>query len=100
MIVLDYLKTTKDDKLVIPPFQTGHLGLLPDTEVHACLLAPAQEQVKHAEVLISPYAPQPDSLARLSCTMRDQPGVVERLVRAITDLEVNIDSQESSGVNY
>ena len=97
MIVLDYLKRTHNDTVLVPPFHTGHLGLLPDTLLHVGLIAyPAEGE--HCELVITPYEQSSDK-AYVHCTMRDQPGVVQRLVSAVSILGINIELQESSAIN-
>ncbi len=97
MIVLDYLKWTSENKIVVPPFHTGHLGLLPETSVQVGLIAfPAEGD--HCELIITPYDLSADK-AYVNCTMRDQPGVVQRLLEAVSLLNINIDLQESSAID-
>jgi predicted amino acid-binding ACT domain protein len=97
MIVLDYLKWTKNNTILIPPFHTGHLGLLPDTTVQVGLIAfPAEGD--HCELIVTPYELSADK-AYVHCTMKDQPGVVQRLLEAVAVFSINIDLEESSAID-
>jgi hypothetical protein len=98
VIVLDYLKKTVDNSIVIPPFHTGHLGLIPKTPVWVGRTDFGPENEQHCEVLITPYYPSSD-LAYVHCIMRDEPGVVERLLEAVSCLGINVVTEESSAIN-
>lgn len=100
MIILDYVrKMTERSEIVIPPFHTGHLGFVPETEVHLGLLGDFQKEVSHYELLVAPFKLAHTHLTHLGCTMRDQPGVVKRLVDAVSSLNINISTQESSSLH-
>ncbi len=99
MIVLDYLKKLKNNQIIIPPFHTGHLGLLPDTQVKLGIFSPYVSDPSHCELIISPYDPTRE-LAILRCTMRDKIGVVKKLVDALSSLRINIISEESSAIDH
>lgn len=98
MIVLDYLKKTIGDSICVPPFHTGHLGLLPNTEVSIGLMT-LPETHHHCELVITPYNPSASDMAHVHCIMRDMPGVVQRLIDAVSLLDMNIITQESSAIN-
>ena len=100
MIVLDYVKNTDDLTIVVPPFHTGHLGFIPGTEVSVGIMAPYITGPTHCEVVISPFHQDIDQMARISCTMKDDIGVVGRLVNSISSLGINIATQESSAINH
>lgn len=100
MIVLDYLKKTGDLAITVPPFHTGHLGLIPGTEVLIGIMAPWTAGPAHCEVVVSPFSQNAQHMARISCTMKDDIGVVGKLVSAISRYGVNIASQESSSINH
>lgn len=98
MIVLDYLKKTIGDSICVPPFHTGHLGLLPNTEVSIGLMT-LPETHHHCELVITPYTPSASDMAHVHCIMMDRPGVVQRLIDAVSLLNLNIVTQESSAIN-
>lgn len=100
MIVLDYPKEYVSSSIIVPPFHTGHLGFLPDTEVQVCLMAPHSRGATNCEVLITPYQPNTGNMTELSCRMEDEPGVVGGIVDAVSDLGINIVSLESSAINH
>lgn len=94
MLVLDYLRPllqcNGDQRAItIPPFHAGHLGFVPDSEVHIGLLAPFTQDGTHCEILVTPYEAGMQ-LGRLTCTMLDRRGVVKQLVDAVSSLDVNI----------
>jgi hypothetical protein len=100
MLVLGYLSHLNQNALRIPPFHTGHLGLLPDTEVNLYLVAPNTAHSVSCELLVSPVNRKPDSLTQITCVMEDKPGVVSHLIEAVSDLKLNIICQESSSINH
>src|ERR1700689_1336620 len=104
MLVLDYprpLLTIKGDQhaVTIPPFHAGHLGFVPDSEVHIGLLAPYTQDGTHCEVLVTPYE-SGTQLGRITCTLLDQRGVVKKLVDAVSSLKVNIVLLETSSIHH
>ena len=100
MIILDYLKETDDLSILIPPYHTGHLGLIPETEVIVGFMAPWTSGPAHCEVVVSPFNQDPQHMSAISCTMKDDIGVVGKLVSAISRFGVNVASQESSSINH
>lgn len=82
--------------IIVPPFHTGPVGLLPETEVHVSLT----EGEHGLEVLMRPYPTNPGNLARLTCTMTDEPGVVGALVDAISKLNINIVNHASAVTDH
>jgi len=98
MIVLDYLRPLENNTLVVPPFHSGHLGFVPDTEVFVGMIADHVTGESPCELIITPFDPSP-YMTKLVCTMRDEPGVVGRLVRAVSKLGINIVTQESSSLH-
>jgi MinD superfamily P-loop ATPase len=101
MLVLDYPKMTKDGSITIPPFHTGHLGFVPETPVHMYLTHSQRKGAKeYSELLVTPFQRNVGEMLRLSCIMEDRPGVVERLIDAISDLNVNIVTEESASINH
>jgi hypothetical protein len=99
MFVLDYLKVAYDNVVVIPPFHTGHLGFIPGSEVNTTLLQDFSESPTHSEVVVAPIHHRANELVRISCTMVDGIGVVGRLIEAISSLNINITSLESSAID-
>jgi hypothetical protein len=100
VLVLGYPRSIRaaDQSIVIPPFHTGHLGLVPNTPVRVGLVA-APPGAEHCEVVVTPFDQEVRYLALVSVTMRDEPGVVARLVEAVAALGANIEVQESSSIN-
>lgn len=100
MIVLGSLERTDNLTVVVPPFHTGHLGLIPGTEVHVGLQVPYQPGPRHCEVVVTPFSQPTANMALFKCTLRDRIGVVGRLVNAVSDLDVNIVTLESTVLNH
>lgn len=94
MFVIDYLKQTDSDCIEVPPFH-GHLGLMPDSDYYISLLH-APLAAGGCEICITPYEQQLEFLFSLRCVLKEQRGVVNRLLRAIAAMDVNIVSWESS----
>jgi hypothetical protein len=105
LIVIDSIQTTSDGKILIPPFHSGHLGLIPGsinlpTEVLVSLNSDFnQQEPTDCEVVFSPYPQSEGNMMQLSCTMKDEPGVVSRLVHAISELEINIATLQTSTID-
>lgn len=99
MIVLDYLRELENNEIIVPPFHTGHLGFIPNTTVRIGLIAPYANEPSHCELIITPYDPSTE-LAILRCTMKDGVGVVRKLVSALSSLNINVVTQESSSINH
>src|SRR5215467_3316468 len=97
MLVLDILRDIHDDQVEIAPFHTGHLGFLPGTEVSLGLLN--SERSDLAELVVTPFKQSHGQMARLVCVMKDKPGAVRALARAIAKLGINIVIQESGSIN-
>ncbi len=95
MVVTDYLRTTNSPSIVVPPFLTGPLGLVPSTKVYIGLI----ETGAGGDLIIRPFR-QGHNLMQLSCTTHDQPGVLVRLIEAITALGVNIVNADSTAINH
>lgn len=104
MPVLDYPRKTSTKEIIIPPFHTGHLGLIPGSEVFIGLIAQYSIEFQHehhgCEIKVSTFQTSAKDLFRLECIMKDQPGVVERLIRSIASLDLNIVLLESSGIDH
>jgi hypothetical protein len=100
MLVLGYASATDKAKpsITVPPFHTGHLGFVPGTPVRISLVA-APATAQHCEVIVTPFEQDARYLALVSVTMRDEPGVVARLITAVAALGINIEVQESSSIN-
>jgi ACT domain-containing protein len=99
MLVQDFVRTTPWDtpSILVPPFHTGHLGLIAGTTVNVNLVPTGSvNPLGHAELVITPL-PLPE-LVRLTATLRDEIGVVARLVDAVAKLGINIEVQESSSI--
>lgn len=101
MLVLDYPKHNGDGLITVPPFHTGHLSFLPDTPLHLYLTHSKHPSIRdYIELLVTPFQRNVGEMLRLSCIMHDGPGVVERLIDAVSDLNINIVTQESAPVNH
>src|SRR3954470_11848707 len=99
MLVLGYTEETDASAPVIqvPPFHTGHLGFVPDTPVRVGLVKESLD-VPHREVVVTPFKKDTRELAIVTVAMRDQAGVVSRLVGAVAALGFNIEVLESSSI--
>jgi len=96
MFVIDYLKCSLSNRIVVPPFHSGHLGMLPNTaDQHIALLQPAMSPAG-CELCITPYSKDIRFLFRLKCVLQEKRGVVNKLLRAIAAMNINILSWESA----
>jgi hypothetical protein len=101
MIVLDYPKRLVDNRIVVPPFHTGHLGFVPGTGLDMRLASPQRVGPNSVELLFTAYeAKAAGEIINFTCTMKDGPGVVAKLIKALSRLHVNIITEESSVVDY
>jgi len=99
-MILDFVRESFNGDIIIPNFHTGHLGFVPGTEVSVSLHEPFNNKTRrHCELLVTPFEPNFSTLCYLTCTMKDQPGVVNKLIDAISSLEINIVKHESSSIN-
>lgn len=96
LIILDHMRELEDGKIVVAPFHTGHLGLFPGTELQVTLIK--SNLKKGCELAICPYESSKD-LFNLECILKDEPGVVGKLMAAISELNINILTQESSSID-
>jgi ACT domain-containing protein len=99
LLVLGYARTTnvKEASITVPPFHTGHLGFVPDTPVRISLVDPPMGGL-HREVVVTPFNKDVRDLAAITVAMRDEVGVVARLVGAVAALGINIEVLESSSI--
>jgi hypothetical protein len=109
MPILDYDRTTRPDPggefahwIEIPPWHTGALGFLPGKTEVWVHLQPAlrskglpRNRPAHCELYVIPFPTNPGRMFRLECTLRDQPGVVYRVLSAIAAMGANIVKQDS-----
>ena len=96
MFVIDYLKKSTSNRIVVPPFHSGHLGLLPrSANQHIALLQSATSPAG-CELCITPYERELEYLFRLKCVLQEKRGVVNKLLRAIAAMGINILSWESA----
>ena len=93
MFVIDYLAETIGKFVEVSPFHTGHIGLIPNTKATATLLQ-SNNHTEGCEICITPYQQSLRQLFRLKCILKEGKGVVNRLLRAIAALEINILSLE------
>jgi hypothetical protein len=103
MLVLDFLRKTTKGEIDIPDFHAGHLGLLKGTEVWLSLLETSSRRNEfgnaHCELIARPYASATESLFRLECTMIDQRGALNKLLKAISALNINVVKQDSAVID-
>lgn len=110
MHVIDFIRDTRrkvDDGVTggesvieLPPFHRGHLGFLPGTGVHLGIHGEGHLYEKGCELIISAYPSVTANLAELSCTMEDSVGVVNKLLRALKSLNVNILIAETYSIKH
>src|SRR5258708_7253731 len=100
MLVIDYLRHLESKAISVPAFHRGHLGLLPDTPVSLALMTDPVRDPLGAEVLITPFDSDTKNLFKLTCVLRDEPGAVDRIVSAVSALNINIVIQESACINH
>jgi predicted amino acid-binding ACT domain protein len=99
VLVLGYVGSTDVDTATIsvPPFHTGHLGFVPGTPVRVSLVDEPSDG-PHREVMVTPFKKDTRDLAVVTVAMREQAGVVARLVEAVAALNLNIEVLESSSI--
>lgn len=100
MIVLGRPHLAYGSVIEVPPFHTGHLGLVPGTEANLYLISQTKEGKCNCEVIVTPLDRKVGNIMQITVVMLDQPGVVSRLLRSISDLNINILSEESSSINH
>lgn len=96
MFVIDYLKSSESNTVVVPPFHSGHLGLIPRSASQTITLLRSARNLGGCELCVTPYEQPLEHLFRLKCILKEQAGVVHRLLRAIAAMEINILSWESA----
>ncbi len=96
MFVIDYLKFAKEHSIQVPPFHSGHLGLMPRSAKQTAALLHSGNYTDGCEICVTPYERPLSSLFRLKCVLKEQSGVVYRLLRAIAAMGLNILSWESA----
>jgi hypothetical protein len=90
------VKTELDSAyLKVTPYHSGPVGLVPDTVVHVSLT----EADHGCEVLVRPYQLSADNIMLLDCTMHDAPGVLVRLVEAVSHFDINIVNKVSAATD-
>lgn len=100
MLVIDYLRHMKADTISVPSFHRGHLGFMPDTPVSIALMTEPAAKECGCEILITPFNCNTSNFFKLSCTLGDQPGAVDRVVAAVSSFNLNIILQESAPANH
>lgn len=96
MFVIDYLKVSDSNRIAVPPFHSGHLGLLPRSASQTITLLQSARNPAGCELCITPYDRPLERLFRLKCVLLERRGVVNRLLRAIAAMDINILSWESA----
>lgn len=96
MFVIDYVKHSDSNRIVVPPFHSGHLGLLPKSADQHIALLQSTPGSSGCELCITPYDRELQYLFRLKCVLLEKRGVVNKLLRAIAALGINILSWESA----
>jgi hypothetical protein len=100
MLVLDSLRQTTKFEIEIPPFHTGHLGFVPNTTVHVGFLARRAQGASPCELIVTPYQQSRGDLTLLECTLRDEPGVVRKVIEVVSAFHINIVLQNSLSIDY
>ncbi len=106
MPILDYVRWTPLDtgglRIVVPPFHTGDLGLIPRTELRIGLRLPTalgDPSERLAELHVTPFHADHYRMFRLQCLLWDRPGVVRTLLEAISHHGINIIKEDSCQIN-
>lgn len=100
MLVIGYIQHSDKREISIASFHRGPLSLIPDTPVSLALMGGGQSMQHGCEVFVTPFESNTTNLFKFSCTMQDQPGVVGRLLEALSSVQLNVVSQESACVNH
>lgn len=96
MFVIDYLRRAlRRDKITVVPFHSGHLGMIPDFTLTSTLLEP-HSPTGNREICVTPYEHPLERLFRLKCILKEKSGVVNKLLRAIAAMRINILALESA----
>ena len=101
-MILDYKKASNNGEIIIPPFHNGHLGFMPGNYVSISIHYSNRDEegFRDCELFIDQFQTNnSQQLFRLDCTLKDKPGVVQKLLNAISFFEINIVSQESSAID-
>jgi acetolactate synthase small subunit len=96
MFIVDKPRVFKGNEIIIPLYHRGHLSFLPGTKVFICLL-PGSESHKHfPEIIISPIDCNVwKDVWRLTITVKEGIGAVNKVFRVLTTLNINILASES-----
>lgn len=100
MIILDYLRKTKQGIVALPHMHAGPMGLVPGTQVSLSLMHERTEDPSACELLLTPYTEDVNKLFRLDCYLKEGIGVVKKLVDAISAFRINIVTFESHVLNH
>ena len=100
MLILDGLRNVrKKGRLLITKYQRGHLSLKSGTKLWICFV-PGGNPDSVPEVFASTINYKAwDSIARVTASFDDRPGVVNHLLTVIRSLNVNIVFEESASIN-
>jgi|GEM_PF-1913943 len=100
-MILDHIRDTHDGTILVPGFHRGHLSLVPGAQLYVSLIEPPPRDYGngHCELILTPFATPHRNLSHLTCTLVDQPGVVNRLIEAVAALGINIVKEESTSIN-
>jgi hypothetical protein len=98
MLILDKPRPFAGEQLIVPLYHRGHLSLLVGTKIWLCLL-PGSDPNKTPEIIVSPinYEAWAD-LWRISVTTHELSGVVNKILRALQNLNINVMAEESSSI--
>jgi predicted amino acid-binding ACT domain protein len=103
MLVLDFVRETpaENPSILLPRIHSGHLGFVPGTRVHVATPTVASRPADmRTEVLVTSLHTTPENTALVSVVLHDAIGVVRSLVQALSWLNINIEVQESSSIDY
>lgn len=104
MLIVDHprLMTLHESShyLSLQPYQTGPLGLLPDTEVEGMLLTPKTvlRSRGQVELYLTAERARTGRLGLMRCMLYDGPGVIDRLLRVIAEMSINVAYMRSGPV--
>lgn len=101
MLIVDkiYKEKLNAGTFLVPPFHTGHLGLIPGTHAKAVLLNQSEDIELGCEICVTPYDRDTRNLFTIECTLMDKPGAVCSFLEAVASMGVNVVSLESASID-
>lgn len=96
MFVIDYLKENDSNRILVPSFHGADVGFLSrSTHPHIALLQ-STARTAGCELCVTPYERPLEYLFRLRCVLRARRGVLHKLLRALSVVNLNILSLDSA----